>query len=98
MWRWPMAKSLGSCAGVTFNRAGAELGLRPVVGEDGDLAADERQDQLLAYERGVALIAGIYSDGGIAQHGLWARGGDDDAARSIHKLVANVKQVATALL
>ena len=89
---------VGIVRGRHLHRAGAELGLRPVVGEDGDLAATSGRISILADERGVALIAGIYSDGGITEHGLRARGGDDDAAASIHELVANVKQVATALL
>jgi hypothetical protein len=38
---------VGVVRGRDLDGAGAELGLRPVVGEDGNLAADERQRRFL---------------------------------------------------
>ena len=66
-----------------LHRAGALLGIGIFVGDDGDAAADQRQDHMLADESLVALVVGMHGDGGIAEHGLWPRGGDDDVGRCI---------------
>ncbi len=76
LWRWPMAKSLGSCAGVTLDGSGAELGFGPVVGEDGNLARgaaaglSQWDEDFFADEVGVAFVGGVYGYGGVAEHGL----------------------------
>ncbi len=44
----PTSKSLKSCAGVIFDRAGALLRIGIFVGDDRDQAADQRQDHVLA--------------------------------------------------
>ncbi len=59
-----------------LHRAGAELRLRQFVGDDGNLAVHQRQQNLLAVQMRVALVFCIYGNGGIAQHGLraaWSR-------------------------
>ena len=61
-----------------LHRAGALLGIGIFVGDDGDAAADQRQDHVLADEMLVALVVGMHGDGGVAEHGLGPRGGDDD--------------------
>ena len=66
-----------------LDRARALLGIGIFVGDDRDAAADERQDHVLADERLVALVVRVHGDGGVAEHGLGARGGDDDVGRCI---------------
>ena len=61
-----------------LHRAGALLRIGIFVGDDRDPAADQRQDDVLADQVLVALVVGMHRDGGIAQHGLGPRGGDDD--------------------
>ncbi len=62
-----------------LDRAGAELGIgEDVVGDDRDLAIHQRQQNVLAVQMAVALVAGVHGDGGVAQHGFGTRGGDDD--------------------
>ena len=66
-----------------LHRAGALLGIGIFVGDDRDAAADQRQDHVLADQRLVALVVGMHRDGGVAEHGLGPRGGDDDECRCI---------------
>jgi hypothetical protein len=48
------------------------------VGDDGDEAVAEGVDEHLAVEVGVARVGRVDGDGGVAEEGLGARGGDDD--------------------
>ncbi len=64
-----------------LHRAGALVGIGVFVGDDLNLAADQRQDHVLADQLLIALVVGMYRDAGIAEHGLGPRGGDDDEAR-----------------
>ncbi len=66
-----------------LDRARALLRIGIIVGDDFDLAADQRQDHVVADQLLIALILGMHGDAGIAEHGLGARGGDDDEARGI---------------
>ncbi len=43
------------------------------------------------------LVGGIYGDGGVTEHGLGARGGDDDGARTVGEVVADMEEGADAL-
>ena len=72
----PTSKSLKSCAGVIFTAPSPSRG-RNIVGDDGDAAADQRQGHSLADQRLVALVIGMDGDGGVAEHGLRARGSDN---------------------
>jgi hypothetical protein len=56
--------------------AGAELAIDVRIGDDRDLAAEDRQAERLADQRGVALVLGMHGDRGVAEHGLrdaWSR-------------------------
>ncbi len=66
-----------------LHRARAFLGVGIFVGDNGDAAADERQDHVRADALGVALVVWMHGDGGVAKHGLGPRGGDDDVGRRI---------------
>ena len=77
---------------------GAELGFGPVVGDNRNLATDQRQLQKLADHRSVALVCGIYGDGDVAQHGLGTGGGNDDGSRPVCEGVTNLIKLAELLL
>ncbi len=66
-----------------FHGARAFLGIGIFVGDNGNLAPDQRQDDVLADQVGIALIVRIHRDRGIAQHRLRPRGGDHDEAGRI---------------
>ena len=78
---------VGVVRGRDFDGAGAELGFGPVVGEDGDFAVGlplvsvRGTRTFLPMRCGVALVVGVYGYGGVAEHGLGARGGDGDVSR-----------------
>ena len=84
-----------------LHRAGALLGIGVFVGNDRDLAADERQLHLGAglEQRRVARIVRMHGNAGIAQHRLRARRGDDDvvlvvARHLLRQRIAEVVHVA----
>ena len=61
-----------------LDRARALLRVGVAVGDDRDLAPDQRQHDGLADQSLIALIVRVHRDRGVAQHGLGPRGGDDD--------------------
>ena len=80
---WPTSKSLKSCAGVIFTApvpfsgseySSATIGMRRPTSGRIDMLADQSL---------VALVVGMHGDGGVAEHGLGPRGGDDDVGRCI---------------
>ncbi len=81
-----------------LHHAGAELAVDVVVGDHRDRAAGERQVRLLAVEGGVALVLGVHHQGGVAEHGLGPRGGDDHRAGAVDQRVADEPQLAVFLL
>ena len=60
-----------------FHATGAERWVAVVVGDDRDAAPDQRQFDELADQGLVALVVGVNRNGGVAQHGFRAGGGDD---------------------
>ena len=68
-----------------LDRAGAERRVDVVVGDDRDAAAGERQLDRLADQAGVARVVGVHRDGGVAQHGLGAGGGDHDRVLAVRR-------------
>ncbi len=61
-----------------LHRARALLGVGIFVSNNGNAAAHQRQDHVLADHVPVTLIVGMHGNGGVAQHGLGPRGGDHD--------------------
>ena len=82
--------------GRDLHRSGAERRVDVVVGEDRDAAADQRKLDLAADEVPVPLVVRVHDDGGVAQHRLDPRGGDDD--RVVPIAVADRDQLAVDLL
>ena len=71
---------VGVVTGRDLQRACAELGLDVLVGDDLQLAPDQRQDRALADEPRVALVVGVDRDRGVGEHRLRAHGRDRDLA------------------
>ena len=90
--RRPISKSLGSWPGRDLQRAGAEVGLDVLVGDDRQLAPDERQRHRRADEVAVALVVGMHRHGDVGQHRLGAHGGDHELARPVGQRVGDVEQ------
>ena len=94
---------VGVVRGRDLDRAGAELGLRPLVGQDGDFAVGAAVDGAqwqrddLADEGGVACVGRVHRYGGVAKHGLGPRGGNDDGAGAVGKRVADVVELVDAV-
>ncbi len=100
---------VGVVGGRDFDGSGAELGLGPVVGEDGDFSvgagfetsrsadAGEWDADFFADERDVAFVGGVYGYGGVAEHGFGAGGGYGDRAGTVGEGVADVVELAEAL-
>ena len=61
-----------------LDRARAFFRVRIGVGDDRDRSADQRQDCPLADQRAVHRVIGMHRHGGVAEHRLGSRGGDDD--------------------
>ena len=77
LWRWPISKSLKSCAGVTFTAPVPNSHVdQHGVADDRDLAPGQRQLDLLADPLVEALVVGVHRHRGVAEHRLGPRGGD----------------------
>ena len=87
---------VGVVRGRHLHRAGAELGVDVVVGQDRDAAPDQRQLDLPPDQVPVAVVVRVHDDGGVAEHRLDARGGHDDRVGAV--AVADRDQLAVDLL
>lgn len=61
-----------------LNEAGTEVGVDVPILKDGDLAVDDGELDGLAHEGGLLGVLRGDGDARVAEHGLGARGGDDD--------------------
>ena len=85
-------------AGRDLERAGAELGLDPLVGDHGHDALDVRDDDLLADRIPVALVVGMHGDGDVGEHRGRTDGGDRDVPGAVGERVARVGQRVVLVL
>ena len=84
-----------------LDKAGAKVGVDMPILKDGDLAVHDGELDGLAHEGGLLGILRGDGDARIAEHGLGARGGDDDVVLAVDRLgqrVAQVPQVALLVL
>ena len=81
---------VGVVPGRDLQRAGAELGLDVLVGDDLQAAADDRQDRGLPHQPRVAVVVRVHGDRGVAEHRLGAHGGDGDRAVAGRQRVVDV--------
>ena len=97
-WRRPVAKSLGSCAGVTFTApVPSSMSTRIASVMIGTRRSTNGMLHELAVKVCVALVVGVHGDRGVAQHRLGTRRGDDqlfvgvlDRVRELVELSGNV--------
>ena len=97
-WRLPVAKSLKSCAGVTFTAPVPNLGsTRMASVMMGKVRSTNGCLTSLPWRARVARIVGVHGDGGVAEHRLGARGGHDDLAAALD-LVGELEELAVGAL
>ena len=84
-----------------LDKAGAKVGVDMPILKDGDLAVDDGELDGLTHKGGLLGVLRGDSDARVAEHGLGARGGDDDVILAVDRLgqrVAQVPQVALLVL
>ena len=79
--------------GRGLHAAGTELPVHVPVGEDGDLAVDERQFHRLAHEVLEALVLRVHRHARVAEHRLGARRGHHEVLQAVLGLGQRVAQV-----
>ena len=78
LWRLPASKSFGSCAGVTFTTPVPNFGSARSSRMIGISRFISGRLHGLAVQVDVALVVRIDGHGGVAEHRLRPRGGDDE--------------------
>ena len=84
-----------------LNEAGAKVGVDVPILKDGDLAVDDGELDSLAYKGSLLGILRGNGNARVAEHGLGARGSDDDVILAVDRLgqrIAQVPQVALLVL
>ncbi len=82
-------------AGRHLDRAGPELALDGSVGDERDLAVEDREEQRLPVQRAVALVVGVHRDARVAEHRLGPRRRDRDELprATLHRVADRVQLV-----
>ena len=83
---------VGVMARRDLEATSTEFTVHVTVGNEGDLAVGDGQDELLAHEAGVAFIFRMHAHGGVAQHGFGAGGGDGHRAGTVGEVVADMPE------
>ena len=103
--RQVMSLTHGVVVGVVgwgdLNEAGTEVGVNVPILKNGDLAVDDGELDGLTHEGGLLGILRRDGNARVTEHGLGARGGDDDVVLAVDRLgqrVAQVPQVALLVL
>ena len=84
-----------------LDKAGTEVGINVPILKDGNLAVDDGKLDGLTHKGGLLGILRGDGDARVTEHGLGARGGDDDVVLAVDRLgqrVAQVPQVALLVL
>ena len=84
-----------------LDKAGTKVGVDMPILKDGDLAVDDGELDGLTHEGGLLGVLRGDGDARVAEHGLGARGGDDDVVLAVDRLgqrVAQVPQMALLVL
>ena len=84
-----------------LNEAGTEVGVDVPILKDGNLAVDDGELDGLTHKGGLLGVLRRDGNARVAEHGLGARGGDDDVVLAVDRLgqrVAQVPQVALLVL
>ena len=81
-----------------LDKAGAKVGVDVPIFKDGDLAVDDGKLDGLTHEGGLLGILRGDGNARVAEHGLGARGGDDDVILAVDRLGQRVAQVPKVAL
>ena len=81
---------VGVVAGGDLERPGAELGLDVLVGDDSQLAADQREQRGLPDQPPVAIVVRMHCDRGVGEHRLGAHGRDRHRAAAGGERIVDV--------
>ena len=76
-----------------LDKTGTEVGVDVPILKDGNLAVDDGELDGLTHEGGLLGILRGDGDARVAEHGLGARGGDDDVVLAVDRLGQRVAQV-----
>ena len=76
---------------------GAKLLLHRLVGDDGQLTADDRKHRRLADDVAVALVLGVDRHAGVGEHRLRPHGGDGHVAAALDRVADEVQHVVVLL-
>lgn len=76
-----------------LNKARAKVGIDVPILKDGDLTVDDGKLDGLAHEGSLLGVLRGDGDTRVAEHGLGARGGDDDVVLAVNRLGQRVAQV-----
>ena len=79
-----------------LDAAGAELRVHPGIRDDGQFPAHQGQARLAADQASVALVLWMHGQGGVAQHGFRAGGGDCEKILAVRRMRAVAQGVAEA--
>ena len=91
----PVVGVVGRC---DLHHAGSEVLVDEAVGYDGDPPVGERQQELFAHKRSVALVLGVHGDSHIAEHRLGTGRRDRDEAVAVGVGIAHVVELAGHVL
>ena len=90
----PDVEVRGVVPGRDLQRAGSELGVHVLVGDDLEAAADQRKSRRLTDQPRVALVGRVNGDGGVGEHGLRPhRGHRDRTGAGLERVVHEVERV-----
>ena len=81
-----------------LNEAGTEAGVDVPILKDGDLTVDDGELDGLTHKGGLLGVLRGDGDARVAEHGLGARGGDDDVVLAVDRLGQRVTQVPQVAL
>jgi len=69
-----------------LHRARAFFRIGIIVGDDGNAAADQRKNDMLANQMSDPFVFRMHCDRAVAEHGLRSRRGDDDESRRVLRI------------
>ena len=77
-----------------LDRAGAEFRLDKIVGNYWNFAIRNGQNQCLANQALISIVAWVHRDGGVAQHRLRPRRGNSNRAASVIERITKIVKLA----
>ncbi len=91
-------KVIGIVGRRHFDRPAAESGINIVVGNDGDLPIEQRQNNFAPHQTPVSLIFGVDGDPAVAEHRLRPRRRHNDITAAVSQRIADMGKGGIPLL